>query len=99
VTHTEVRLVEFGPVTFPAYEATSAGVRGVAAYQAWEHQRARQDTTTIFTTTDSNSTAGTTTELVTVSPGAAVEALGRAEREKTALSMRHAINLLREGQS
>lgn len=28
----EVRLYEFGPVTFPAYEATSAGVRSQQAY-------------------------------------------------------------------
>lgn len=28
----EVRLHELGPVTFPAYEATTAGVRGAAAY-------------------------------------------------------------------
>lgn len=30
-----VRLYEFGPVTFPAYEATTAGVRARAAYEAW----------------------------------------------------------------
>jgi len=31
----EVRLYELGPVTFPAYEATTAGVRARDAYQAW----------------------------------------------------------------
>lgn len=31
----EVKLYEFGPVTFPAYEATTAGVRAREAYQAW----------------------------------------------------------------
>lgn len=33
----EVRLIEFGPVTFPAYEATKAGVRAHAprAFEAW----------------------------------------------------------------
>lgn len=31
----EVELYEFGPVTFPAYEATSAGVRSRDAYAAW----------------------------------------------------------------
>jgi hypothetical protein len=31
----EVKLYEFGPVTFPAYEATTAGVRARDAYQAW----------------------------------------------------------------
>lgn len=30
-----MRLYEFGPVTFPAYEATSAGVRSRPAYEAW----------------------------------------------------------------
>ena len=30
-----VRLYEFGPVTFPAYEATTAGVRSRSAYEAW----------------------------------------------------------------
>ncbi len=34
----EVRLFEFGPVTFPAYEATSAGVRGQEAFRAWRNQ-------------------------------------------------------------
>jgi HK97 family phage prohead protease len=29
------RLFELGPVTFPAYEATTAGVRAREAYQAW----------------------------------------------------------------
>ena len=31
----ELRLYEFGPVTFPAYEASTAGVRARDAYQAW----------------------------------------------------------------
>lgn len=31
----EVTLFEYGPVTFPAYEATTAGVRARDAYQAW----------------------------------------------------------------
>lgn len=31
----ELKLYEFGPVTFPAYEATTAGVRARDAYQAW----------------------------------------------------------------
>ena len=34
-TITEVRLHELGPVTFPAYEATTAGIRGAAGYVAW----------------------------------------------------------------
>ena len=31
----ELRLYEFGPVTFPAYEATTVGVRAREAYMAW----------------------------------------------------------------
>lgn len=31
----ELNLFEFGPVTFPAYEATTAGVRAREAYAAW----------------------------------------------------------------
>lgn len=31
----ELRLFEFGPVTFPAYEATTAGVRALPAYEAY----------------------------------------------------------------
>ena len=31
----ELKLYEFGPVTFPAYEATTAGVRARDAYRAW----------------------------------------------------------------
>ena len=31
----EIRLYEYGPVTFPAYEATTVGVRGREAYTAW----------------------------------------------------------------
>ena len=33
-TITELRLFEFGPVTFPAYEATTVGVRARPAYEA-----------------------------------------------------------------
>lgn len=35
----EVVLYEFGPVTFPAYEATTAGVRARPAYEAWRAAR------------------------------------------------------------
>lgn len=31
----ELKLYEFGPVTFPAYEATTAGVRAREAFAAW----------------------------------------------------------------
>lgn len=37
----EIRLYEFGPVTFPAYEATEAGVRAhaPAAFEAWRSRK------------------------------------------------------------
>jgi hypothetical protein len=34
-----VELYEFGPVTFPAYEATSAGIRSREAYASWRTGR------------------------------------------------------------
>lgn len=33
----ELKLFEFGPVTFPAYEATSAGIRNAGAFQVWRN--------------------------------------------------------------
>jgi len=32
----ELRLMEYGPVTFPAYQATEIGMRGAEAVQAWQ---------------------------------------------------------------
>lgn len=40
----EVTLYEFGPVTFPAYEATTAGVRARAAYEAWRSAHRTEST-------------------------------------------------------
>lgn len=34
-TITELRLFEFGPVTYPAYEATQVGIRSAAAFKLW----------------------------------------------------------------
>lgn len=39
----QVRLYEYGPVTFPAYEATTAGVRARDAYQAWRQKISSDD--------------------------------------------------------
>ena len=39
----EVKLYEFGPVTFPAYEATTAGVRGRDAYKAWRTAHPKEE--------------------------------------------------------
>lgn len=38
----EVKLMELGPVTFPAYAATSAGVRSMAAFQQWSNATEEQ---------------------------------------------------------
>jgi HK97 family phage prohead protease len=35
-TITEARLYEYGPVTYPAYEATTLGIRSVDAFQEWQ---------------------------------------------------------------
>lgn len=35
-TITELKLFEFGPVTFPAYEATTVGVRSRSDFEAWQ---------------------------------------------------------------
>lgn len=34
----EAKLYEFGPVTFPAYEATTAGVRNAGAFKVWKER-------------------------------------------------------------
>lgn len=39
----EVRLLELGPVSFPAYEATTAGVRSQTAFQAFVSERTAQE--------------------------------------------------------
>lgn len=43
-TITQIKLFEFGPVTFPAYAATTAGVRAhaPAAFRAWEQAHGRE---------------------------------------------------------
>ena len=40
----EFKLFEFGPVTFPAYEATTAGVRARPAFDAWRQAHQTSDT-------------------------------------------------------
>ncbi len=57
----EVQLWEYGPVTFPAYEATTAGVRGRDAYQAWRQTRTggKSDAADIGTSDDPTDTPPT----------------------------------------
>ena len=50
-TISEVKLHEFGPVTFPAYEATTAGVRNAGAYQLWRSMREHPAAMTTTTNT------------------------------------------------
>lgn len=59
----EVKLYEFGPVTFPAYEATTAGVRARPAYEAWRTARSETTTTSgaAASTPDSRDDAGSAT--------------------------------------
>ena len=52
----EVKLYEFGPVTFPAYEATTAGVRARDAYQAWRQTMGRADAARPGTSDESTGT-------------------------------------------
>jgi HK97 family phage prohead protease len=55
----EVRLFEFGPVTFPAYTATTAGVRARDAYLAY--RQARPDAGTPATSGTASDDAGPAT--------------------------------------
>lgn len=48
----ELKLYEFGPVTFPAYEATTAGVRAREAYVAWRFARGSQPVVAEASATD-----------------------------------------------
>ncbi|MBT8241278.1 MAG: HK97 family phage prohead protease [Acidimicrobiia bacterium] len=48
----ELRLYEFGPVTFPAYEATTVGVRAREAYMAWRQSHSDADPVTSEETPD-----------------------------------------------
>ena len=38
----EVRLHEFGPVTFPAYAAATAGIRSVTGFRDWQNASEEQ---------------------------------------------------------
>lgn len=38
-TITELKLYEYGPVTFPAYEATTVGMRGQSGFVYWQQAR------------------------------------------------------------
>lgn len=65
----EVELFEFGPVTFPAYEATSAGVRGRDAYVAWREWRQHHNQNpTVTIGAPADETVTVTTLLVTATP-------------------------------
>jgi HK97 family phage prohead protease len=77
----EVRLYEYGPVTFPAYEATEAGVRARDAYQAYRAQK--------ISSPDAAADPGTSEEPPTtpptVAPGVSKTERARIARSKTPL--------------
>lgn len=50
----ELKLYEFGPVTFPAYEATTVGVRAREAYQAWRTLKNHEPSGPVVDTPDSS---------------------------------------------
>jgi HK97 family phage prohead protease len=58
----EIKLYEYGPVTWPAFEATSAGVRSAADYRDWREQR-----TTSPAKTDPDEAASTSDGAATTS--------------------------------
>lgn len=62
----EVKLYEFGPVTFPAYAATTAGVRAREAYQAW--RTAHPQTSTEQVDSESDADLEVTSELENDTP-------------------------------
>jgi len=77
----EVDLYEFGPVTFPAYEATTAGVRSRDAYTAWRMTHQTTDTEPGEATSDPTDAPGEATAEVPTharSIKAAALALARA---------------------
>lgn len=83
----EVKLYEFGPVTFPAYEATTAGVRAREAYQAWRTAHPTESTGPSGIDVDESdaATSGTSDESPDTPPTEApVEA---QEREEPAFEM------------
>ena len=58
-TINELKLYEFGPVTYPAYEATTLGVRSAEMYQLWQASRQESsdpepDAVTLESTPDSS---------------------------------------------
>lgn len=55
----EVQLYEFGPVTFPAYEATTAGVRARPAYLAWRSAQSNAAHPGTLDTPDAAASVGT----------------------------------------
>lgn len=60
----EVELYEFGPVTFPAYEATTAGVRSRDAYTAWRSAHQINDSEPGDATSDNPDVPGEATTAV-----------------------------------
>lgn len=83
----EVELYEFGPVTFPAYEATSAGVRSRDAYTAWRSTHPTPDSAPGHATAEPTDVPGeATTEEPTPARSNKTEALALARARALAAS-------------
>ena len=74
-TITAVDLFEYGPVTFPAYEATSAGVRSAEVYRAW-----RQNPNLLLPHAGEPSTGGSAQPAASRTGGSPVAVMSKEER-------------------
>lgn len=80
----EVELYEFGPVTFPAYEATTAGVRSRDAYTAWRTAHQTTDSGPGDATPDNPDVPGEATTAVNEPRSIKAEALALARAKALA---------------
>ena len=80
----EVKLYELGPVTFPAYEATTAGVRARPAYEAW--RQAHREAPPTEHQSESEAGSSTSEQDNSEPPSALVDV--RATARKDALRLR-----------
>jgi hypothetical protein len=81
-TINELKLYEAGPVTFPAYSATTAGIRAGAsnAYEAW--RQAHPDLTSPEPSTEPETVFEDISELVTDDTPPTLAPVGNEKRER-----------------
>lgn len=77
-TISEARLYEFGPVTWPAYEATTAGIRSLADFREWRNKQSR--TEAVSTSGEAASTPDANDGAASTSQEAASTSAGERER-------------------